>query len=79
PPVDGSIGQGVIPAGTYAVGLHRGPYDRLHETYLQVIGHWFPANGYTLSPDPVVEHYRNDPTCTPAEDLLTEVRVRIAD
>ncbi len=68
-----------IPAGTYAVGLHVGPYHRLHETYLDLIGRWFPASGYELAPDAVVEHYVDDPGCTPESVLRTEVRVRIAD
>lgn len=69
----------VVPAGSYAVGLHVGPYDRLHETYLQVIGHWFPMSGYEPAADAVVEHYLNSPATTPPDQLRTEVRVRIAD
>ncbi|NMO15681.1 AraC family transcriptional regulator [Pyxidicoccus fallax] len=68
-----------LPGGTYAVGLHRGSYARLGETYLEVIGRWFPTSGYEPAPDAVIEHYLNDPERTPEEDLLTEVRVRIAD
>lgn len=68
-----------IPAGTYAVGLHVGPYQLLHETYLDVIGRWFPESGYELATDAVVEHYLNDPSCTPEAELRTEVRVRIAE
>lgn len=75
---DEAVTLGVVPAGTYAVGLHRGPYSTLSATYLDVIGRWFPTSGYELSPDPVVEHYLNDPSCTPADELLTEVRVRLA-
>jgi AraC family transcriptional regulator len=73
------VGTASIPAGTYAVGVHRGPYDRLHETYLDVIGRWFPASGCEPAADAVVEHYLNDPACVPASELLTEVRVRIAE
>jgi AraC family transcriptional regulator len=76
---DTEVGVAVIPDGTYAVGVHEGPYHRLHETYLDVIGRWFPQSGYELAPDAVVEHYVNDPSCTPAPELRTEVRVRIAD
>jgi AraC family transcriptional regulator len=76
---DETVAIGEIPAGTYAVGLHRGPYFKLHETYLDVIGRWFPSSGYELAPDAVVEHYLDDPTVTPEPDLRTEVRVRIAD
>lgn len=69
----------LVPAGTYAVGLHVGPYDRLHETYLDVIGRWLPTSGYDLVAEPVVEHYLDDPSVTPPERLRTEVRVRIAE
>ena len=76
---DSTAGVAELPGGTYAVGLHVGPYERLHETYLDVIGRWFPSSGFELAPEPVIEHYLNDPSCTDANDLRTEVRVRIAD
>lgn len=73
------VGVMELPGGTYAVGLHRGDYGQLARTYLDVIGRWFPSSGYELAPDAVVEHYLNDPSRTPVDQLLTEVRVRIAD
>ena len=76
--VAGDLGFTEIPAGTYAVGLHVGPYDRLSETYDDVIGRWFPTSGYEPAPDAVVEHYLNDPSTVAPSDLRTEVRVRIA-
>jgi AraC family transcriptional regulator len=76
---DPDVAQAVLPSGTYAVGMHVGPYTLLHETYLDVIGHWFPTSGYELAPDAVVEHYLNDASSTPEAELRTEVRVRIAD
>jgi AraC family transcriptional regulator len=77
---EGIVGVAEIPAGTYAVGLHRGPYDRLADTYLNVIGRWFPQSGYELAAEAaVVEHYLNDPRTTASADLRTEVRVKIAD
>lgn len=78
PPTAG-LGVAEVPAGTYAVGVHVGPYDRLRETYLDVIGRWFPTSGYEPAPEPIVEHYLNDPSRIPADELRTEVRVRIAD
>lgn len=75
----GAWGIATIPGGTYAVGLHVGPFYRLAETYLDVIGKWFPTSGYEPSPDPVVEHYLDDPRTTPEHALRTEVRVRIAE
>ena len=68
-----------IPGGSYAVATHEGSYDRLHETYFDLIGRWFPASGYELAVDPVVEHYLNDPAQLSASELRTEVRVRIAE
>jgi AraC family transcriptional regulator len=78
-PREAGVGIMQIPGGTFAVGVHRGSYLTLHETYLDVIGRWFPKSGYEPAADAVVEHYRNDPRRVPEADLLTEVRVRVAD
>lgn len=69
----------LIPAGTYAVAIHRGPYTTLAETYLALIGRWLPSTRHELCDEPVVEAYLNDPTVCGADALLTEVRVRLAD
>lgn len=76
---DDSVAIGEIPGGTYAVGIHVGPFSRLAETYLDVIGRWFPTSGYELAPAAVVEHYLDDPRKVPERELRTEVCVRIAD
>lgn len=76
---DDTVGETTVPGGTYAVGLHVGPYHLLHETYLDVIGRWFPTSGYEPAPEAVVEHYLNDPSNAAESELRTEVRVRIAD
>ncbi|MFZ5893375.1 MAG: AraC family transcriptional regulator [Myxococcota bacterium] len=74
---EGGLRRLVIREGTYAVALHRGPYTTLHETYLDLIGRWFPQSGYEPAPDAIVERYLNDPSCTAEADLETEVRVRL--
>jgi len=76
---DPAVARTVLPAGSYAIGVHVGPYDRLHETYLDIIGRWFPTSGYDLAVDAVIEHYLDDPRFVPPHALRTEVRVRIAD
>jgi len=78
-PADPEIGHAELPGGTYAIGVHVGPYERLHETYLDIIGRWFPASGYELAADATIEHYLDDPRFVPPHALRTEVRVRIAD
>jgi AraC family transcriptional regulator len=77
--LDASVTRAEIPGGMYAVGVHVGPFERLADTYLALIGDWFPNSGYEPDVLPVVEHYLDDPTVTPPEALRTEVRVRIAE
>lgn len=72
------LALGLVPAGRWAIALHVGPYERLHETYLDLIGRWAPRSGFELADEAVVEHYLNDPTRTPQNELRTEVRVRLA-
>lgn len=77
---EGEFVEQVVPSAHWAVGLHVGSYTKLHETYLDVIGRWFPESGYDLAPDaPVVERFLDDPRHVPEERLRTEVCVRIAD
>jgi AraC family transcriptional regulator len=66
-----------VPAGRYAVALHRGPYTTLSQTYLALIGRWLPATTHALCDEPVVEVYLDDPGVTAPEQLRTEVRVRL--
>ena len=79
PDADFALAETTIPAGYYAVALHCGGYDRLGDTYLALIGGWFPGSGYALSPEPVVEHYLNSPEQHPPAELRTEICVRIED
>jgi AraC family transcriptional regulator len=48
-----------IPAGPAAVAIHRGPYERLHETY-QAIEEWIQAQGHAVA-GPPWETYLTDP------------------
>jgi AraC family transcriptional regulator len=66
-----------VPGGRYAVAVHRGPYTTLSQTYLALIGRWLPTTAHALHDEPVVEVYLDDPRTTAAEDLRTEVRVRL--
>ncbi|HLL21367.1 MAG TPA: AraC family transcriptional regulator [Kofleriaceae bacterium] len=76
---DASVAMATLPAGTYAVGIHVGPYAQLADTYLDVIGRWFPRSGREPAPEPVIERYLDDPGEVSPAALRTEVRVRIAE
>ncbi len=64
-----------IAAGEYAVTMHKGSYDGLHDTYRNFFGEWFPASGREPASSPSLEIYRNSPDSTPPDELLTEIRV----
>jgi AraC family transcriptional regulator len=66
-----------LPAGTYAVALHEGPYEGLGKTYAALCARI--ASGpiddqtWALADPPSLEKYLNDPRKTKPEDLRTEV------
>jgi AraC family transcriptional regulator len=70
---EGEVGVQSIPAGKYAVGLHKGPYDGLLEAYQYLYGEWLPESGRELRDAPCFEKYLNSPEDTAPEDLLTEI------
>ena len=68
----------LIPAGSWAVTVHHGSYDSLSETYLKLVGGWFPSRGVPLGALPCLEFYLNSPHSTPVAELRTEVWAPIA-
>ncbi|WP_289630540.1 GyrI-like domain-containing protein, partial [uncultured Phocaeicola sp.] len=77
--IPGSIGWRLIPARKYAVFTHKGNYDGLTSFYDEVIT---TINNSDLSIDitaPYMEKYLNSPTDVPAEELITELWVGLAD
>ena len=75
---EGEIGVQVIGGGTYAVAVHRGAYEKLGETYTEVVGRWFITQGREPGDPPCIDFYFNDPDNTPEDELVTEVCVPIA-
>ncbi len=69
----GDIGVQTIPGGEYAVTTHFGPYSKLGETYVKLLGQWLPRSGRALRSTPCFEVYLNDPGSTDPEDLLTDI------
>jgi len=70
-----------VAGGTYAVGLHAGPYDGLPNAWGEMVGKWLPASGYSFGASPGFELYLNDCTKVPPDELRTEicVPVRVGD
>jgi AraC family transcriptional regulator len=72
---EGEIGVQTLRGGDYAMTLHRGPYEKLAETFGRIFGQWAPQSGRVVSSDPCLEVYLNDPHRTPPEELKTEIYV----
>lgn len=63
----------VTTPGRYLRATHVGPYDRLLDTYAEVIDGPLRYDGWTLLAQPIVELYRNSPSEVAPEDLRTDV------
>jgi len=75
---DKDIGVQQLDAGRYAVGTHRGPYNRIGDTYARICGEWLPGSGRELSAAPALEFYRNSPMTAAPEDLITDIYLPLA-
>ncbi|WP_243546759.1 AraC family transcriptional regulator [Pseudodesulfovibrio tunisiensis] len=70
---EGEIGTQTIPAGEYAITVHKGPYSELHATYAKLFGQWLVKNDLSFADTPCYELYLNDPQQTAPDDLVTEI------
>ncbi len=75
---EGEVGVQTIAGGDYAVAIHRGPYEKLGETYAALCGQWIPGQGREIAAAPAFEIYKNSPHKTKPEKLVTEVHVPLA-
>jgi AraC family transcriptional regulator len=66
-----------IPAGRYARTTHRGPYERLGDTWATLMGRWLPESGERLGSGMMYEVYRNTPMTAKPSDLLTDLYVSL--
>jgi AraC family transcriptional regulator len=64
-----------IAGGDYAVMIHKGDYGGLHACYRWLYGEWLPNSGREPKSAPSLEIYRTDPSTTPPEENITEIRV----
>ncbi|MGE5544555.1 MAG: GyrI-like domain-containing protein [Bacillota bacterium] len=72
---DPSVANDTMPAMKVAYYLHVGPYSSLEPVYPAMM-EWIDVNGYRIS-GAMREAYINDPSVTPAEQLITEVMIPI--
>ena len=73
--VEGEIGDQTIEGGEYAIFTHRGPLEKLLQTYQEIFGEWAPASGRVIKAGPSFEVYLNDPHTTPPEEIEVDIYV----
>jgi GyrI-like small molecule binding domain len=66
-----------IPAGRYVTTIHRGAYHKVGETYGKIV-EWAAQHDLKLQ-DNSIEHYIDDPTEVPKDEVRTEVFVPLAE
>lgn len=74
---DANITVADLPAGRYAVGTYKGPYERLPEVYHWFFSTWLVESGHEPAEGPCFEVYRNSPMDTKPEELLTAIHVPV--
>jgi AraC family transcriptional regulator len=62
-----------LPESEVAVGIHRGPYNRLEESYRWIFGEWLPSSGREAADRPCYEIYMNSSQTTAPENLTTHI------
>jgi AraC family transcriptional regulator len=62
-----------LPAGQVAVGVHRGPYTQLEQSYRWFFAEWLPVSGREPADRPPYEVYIDDPRTTGPDELRTHI------
>lgn len=68
----------VTAPGRYLRATHTGGYDRILDTYEQVIDGPLRYDGWTLLAQPIIEVYRNSPSEVAEEELRTDLYFPVA-
>ena len=76
PKAEAPLRADMLPAGEVLHFTHRGPYATLRDDYEKMMKHLSETGQAPGAPS--WELYLNDPSDTPAEDLVTEVYVPLA-
>jgi AraC family transcriptional regulator len=62
-----------LDGGEFAIGIHRGSYRTLTESYRWLFGQWLPSSGREAAHRATHEIYVNDPMSTPEAELITHI------
>lgn len=73
--VTGDVVERRLPAGRYAVAMHKGSRDTLDKTVYGIYRDWLPTSGEELGDLPCIFCYYNFEHEVAETELLTEVRV----
>ena len=70
---DPSIVEKRIPAGRYAISVHKGSRNNLGETIYPMLREWLPSSGETLADFPCLFCYHNFDYEVAETELITEI------
>lgn len=70
---EGEIYYLELPARDYVTAIHQGTYSGLGAAYAGLVRWWLRHGEGTLSDDPALEFYLNQPGLTPPESLLSRI------
>lgn len=68
----------VTAPGRYLCATHVGPYERILDTYSEVMDGPLRYDGWTLLAQPIVEVYRDSPSEVAEDDLRTDIYFPVA-
>jgi AraC family transcriptional regulator len=69
---NGDVVEKIIPAGRYAVAMHKGSHDRLGDTIYPLYQNWLPESGEQLGDFPCIFCFHNFEQDVAETELLTE-------
>jgi len=72
-PLPNGLTEKRIAAGRYARTTHTGPYTQLGDAWARFMGQWLPQSGNRVGQGSSYELYRNNPSNTAPEALVTEL------
>ena len=75
----GEVSEFLWQGGRWARFEHLGPYHTMWQTILGIYCHWVIPNGHELRDCSVIQHYLNDASSTPGNELCTHIYIPLAD